>query len=141
MTDGDDALRRTVLVVGAAFLAALVVTAVVGLVLARTRVSDVPRLERLLSLKLFFSTFTASVLVVLAAEYAGIYRELPTPFTRSLLLFSLALLLYALASNPLVWLVLGLRHAFLGLGIGPFAFLPDLFAGVAVVLLLHQSYQ
>jgi hypothetical protein len=140
MSEGEP-LRKTILVVGAALLVALVVTAIISVILARTRIGTANRLELLIRLKLFLSTFTTVVLVALVANYAGLYRELPNPFTRSLLLFSLALLFYALSSNPVVWLVLGFRRAFLGLGIGPFAFLPDLFAGIAVVLLLHQSYQ
>lgn len=75
------------------------------------------------------------------AEGRAAVLGLPNPFTRSLLLFSVALLLYALASNPLVWILLGFRRGLLGLGIGGFAFLPDLFAAVAVTVLLHQSYR
>jgi hypothetical protein len=130
-----DATRRTVLVVGLALLAALVVTVVVSIALSRTPLGDRPLLALLVRVKLFVSTFNAVVLVVLVATYAGVYRDLPNRFTRSLVLFSLALLLYALSSNPLVWVVFGFRTG----GIGPFTFLPDLFAAVAVVVLLHQS--
>lgn len=137
----SEALRRTVLVVGAALFGALVVTAILSVVLQRTRIGQAPRIETFVRLKLFVSTFTVVVLVALLANYVGVYRELPNPFTRSLLLFTLALLLYALSSSPLVWLVLGIREALFGLGIGLFAFLPDLFAAVAVTLLLHQSYR
>jgi ABC-type Fe3+ transport system permease subunit len=140
MTRGE-ATRRTVRVVGAALLVALVVTFVVSVGIARSPLGEADRLERLVRVKLFVSTFTAAVLLALVVNYWGTYRELPNPFTRSLLVFCLALLFYAVASNPLVWIVLGYRRAFLGLGIGPFAFLPDLFAGVAVVVLLHQSYR
>jgi hypothetical protein len=138
---GPDALRRTVLVVGAALLAALVVTALLSLVLGRARPDVWPRIETFVSVKLFVSTFTVVVLLALVANYVVVYRDLPNPFTRSLLLFSVALLLYALASNPLVWILLGFRRGLLGLGIGGFAFLPDLFAAVAVTVLLHQSYR
>ena len=138
---GSEAVRRTVLIVGAALFVALVVTAVVSVGLGRTRIGRPPRIETFIRLKLFVSTFTVVVLLALLSNYAAIYRDLPNPFTRSLLLFSVALLLYALSSSPLVWLVLGIRQGLLGLGIGGFAFLPDVFAAVAVTLLLHQSYR
>ena len=134
-----DALQRTVLVAGGALLVALFVTAVLSLVLARTRIGQTPRIETFVRLKLFVSTYTVVTLLALVGTYVSLYRDLPNPFTRSLLLFSVALLLYALSSSPLVWLVLGFRRALLGLGIGGFAFLPDLFAAVAVTLLLYQS--
>ena len=136
---GRDALKRTVLVAGAALFVALFVTAVLSLLLARTRIGQSPRIETFVRLKLFVSTYTVVTLLALVATYVSLYRDLPNPFTRSLLLFSVALLLYALSSSPLVWLVVGFRQALFGLGIGLFAFLPDLFAAVAVTLLLYQS--
>ena len=138
---GRDALRRTVLVAGVALFVALFVTAVLSLVLARTRIGESPRIETFVRLKLFVSTYTVVTLLALVATYVSLYRDLPNPFTRSLLLFSVALLLYALSSSPLVWLVVGFRRALFGLGIGLFAFLPDVFAAVAVTLLLYQSSQ
>lgn len=55
-----------------------------------------------------------------------------TTFT---VVFCVALLLYALTSNPVVVLVLGFRP----LAFDPLTFLPDLFAAVATVGLLYQS--
>ncbi|MFB6125423.1 MAG: hypothetical protein ABEJ59_05640 [Halanaeroarchaeum sp.] len=88
--------------------------------------------------RLFISTFNVVVLFALTGSYLGLYRELPTRFTGSLLLFSVALTLYALSANPAVQVLFGFRG---GTGLGPFTFLPDLFASVAVVVLLYQSYQ
>jgi hypothetical protein len=51
---------------------------------------------------------------------------------------TVALRLYALTSNPLAAVVLGFHPA---VSIGPFTFLPDLFAAVAVIVLLYQSYR
>lgn len=135
----DDATRRTVLVVGVAALIAILVTALVSVVLMRLFARAPPRLETFVRVKLLVSTFTSVILVVLVADYAALYRDLPNPFTRSLLLFALALLLYALAANPVVWLLVGFRRGLAGVGLGPFVFLPDLFAAVAVVALLSQS--
>lgn len=89
------------------------------------------------NVQLFLSTFNVILLAVLAGTYVQLYRQLPNRFTFSLILFSIALLLYALASNPAVHLLFGYR----GSGLGPFVFLPDLFAAVAVTVLLYQSYQ
>lgn len=89
------------------------------------------------NVQLFLSTFNVILLSILAGTYVQLYRQLPNRFTFSLILFSVALLLYALASNPAVHLLFGYR----GTGLGPFVFLPDLFAAVAVTVLLYQSYQ
>jgi hypothetical protein len=128
------ALWRTGLVVAVALVLALLVTAVVSVLIAR-RLGNFPVLALLIRVKLFVTTFNAVVLVALVATYAGIYRELPNRFTLGLVVVSVALLLYALSSNPLVWIVLGFRAG----GLGPIPFLPDLFAAVAAVVLLAQS--
>ena len=82
------------------------------------------------------TTFNVVILLFLAGTYVGIYREMPNPFTLSLLLFTVSLLLYALTSNPLIPRLLGFRG---GVDLGPFTFLPDLFASFATVVLLYQS--
>lgn len=90
------------------------------------------------NVRIFLSTFNVLVILALVWSYLSIYRDLPNRFTGSLLLVTGALLLYALASNPVVHLLFGYRAA---TGLGPFAFLPDLFAAIAVSALLHQSFQ
>ncbi|UWG48692.1 Uncharacterized protein HSRCO_2428 [Halanaeroarchaeum sp. HSR-CO] len=97
-----------------------------------------PEMALFVQIRLFISTFNVLVLLALTASYLGLYRDLPTRFTGSLLLFSVALLLYALSASPAIQLLFGFRG---GTGLGPFTFLPDLFASVAVVVLLYQSYQ
>jgi len=52
-------------------------------------------------------------------------------------LFCVALLLYALTSNPLVQIYLGFRG---GVQLGLFTFPSDVFAALAVVALLYQSH-
>lgn len=94
-------------------------------------------MEGFIGMKMFFSTLNVILIGALLWSYTNVYREIPTRFTMSLIIFSIALLLYALMSNPLVHTVLGFR----GSGLGPFAFIPDLFATVAVIVLLYQSYQ
>ena len=129
-----DPLTRTVAFVAVALVAALVV-AVLFSTAVGPRLFDRPRLVLVLQVKLVVTTFTVVLLLVLAGTYASLYRELPNPFTLSLVVFCVALLLYALTSNPVVLLVLGFRPAPLGL----FTFLPDLFAAIATVVLLYQS--
>ncbi|WP_244605271.1 hypothetical protein [Halorussus halobius] len=57
--------------------------------------------------KVFFTTLNRLLLVALAGIYVRLYRDLPNKYTRSLLVLSLALLLYAFTSNPLVQVVFG----------------------------------
>lgn len=88
-------------------------------------------------IKMFFSTLNIVLIGALLWNYLKIYQDIPNQFTLSLAIFSVALLLYALSSSPLMHLALGFR----GSGLGPFAFIPDLFATAAVMVLLHQSYR
>jgi hypothetical protein len=88
--------------------------------------------------RVFISTFNVLIILALVWSYLSVYRDLPNRFTGSLLLVTGALLLYALASNPVVHLLFGFGG---NTTLGPFAFLPDLFAAVAVSALLYQSLQ
>jgi len=135
--------------VALAAVVALVVTVALDLPVGRPmgmgmgggRGMDGPMLAELtflLRVKVALATFNAVLLAVLAWNYLVLYRELPNRFTGSLILFSLALLGYAVSSNPVLHVLFGFRG---GPGIGAFTFLPDLFAAVAVVVILYQSYQ
>ncbi len=124
-------------------VAALVTISVVLTFLFTTLVTPIHRgnrmyFETFLNIKAFVSTLNILLIMVLLWNYLSIYREMPNRFTLSLTIFSLALLLYALSSNPLVTHLLGFRR---GVGLGPFTFLPDIFAAVAVIVLLYQSYE
>lgn len=96
------------------------------------------RFDTVVQVRMFLATFNAVLLVALVWSYLTLYRDLPNRFTLSLILFSLALLLYSLASNPVVHVLFGYSTE---ATLGPFTFLPDAFAAVAVVVLLYQSYQ
>jgi hypothetical protein len=85
--------------------------------------------------KTVVSTMNVVLLVFLLVIYVDIYRKTRSEFTLGLIIFSSALLLYALASNPMVIWAFGFRP----LGLGPFALLPDLFAFAALVILLYLS--
>ena len=94
--------------------------------------------DTVVQVRMFLATFNAVLLVALVWSYLTLYRDLPNRFTLSLILFSLALLLYSLSSNPVIHVLFGYRT---DAALGPFTFLPDAFAAVAVVVLLYQSYQ
>ncbi|MFC7045029.1 hypothetical protein ACFQH6_05965 [Halobacteriaceae archaeon GCM10025711] len=136
MTERDP-LRTVALVAGVAavvsLLVALGVSAPVG---PRRGMMGMGSMDLFLQVKVFLATFNLLVLLALTGTYLSLYRELPNQFTLSLLLFSAALMLYALASNPLLHLLFGFRG---GVTLGPFTFLPDAFAAVAVLVLLYQS--
>lgn len=137
MSDGIG-VRKTALVVGAAVIVSAAVT-----VFTQVSTFGLPGhgppvgLETVIQIKLFVTTFNAIVLLALLWNYVTIYRELPNRFTLSLLVFTVALLLYAVSSSPLLALWMGFSHA---ATLGPFLFLPDAFAGIAVVVLLYQSF-
>ncbi|WP_458190744.1 hypothetical protein [Haladaptatus sp. NG-WS-4] len=95
-------------------------------------------LDTFLRVKVFVTTLNVVLLVALTTSYVSLYRSLPNQFTGSLVLVCLALLLYAVSANPLVTLMLGYPG---GSSLGPFTYLPDLFATVATVVLLHQSFR
>jgi hypothetical protein len=81
------------------------------------------------------STINVTLSVFLLLTYISIYRKTRSEFTIGLVIFSMVFLLNALASNPLVMWAFGFR----AFGLGPFALLPDLFALVALGVLLYLS--
>lgn len=87
--------------------------------------------------KLFLTTFSIITLSGLTVNYFKIYRDIPSSTSRSLMIFSIALTLYAISANPLTHIIFGFNV----ISIGPFTYLPDLFVSIASVLLLHESYK
>lgn len=139
---GLEPARKVGLIVGAA----AIISASVALLLdpqliggmGRGMGREIHAFDFVIQIRLFLSTFNVLLLFALVWSYLVIYRDLPNRFTFSLLLFTVALLLYAVASNPAIHLLFGYRGS---PALGPFAFLPDLFAAVAVTVLLYQSFQ
>lgn len=140
--DGNEPAMKIGIIVGAAAIN----SAIVALLLDPQVIGGMGRemgrgmhaFDLVTEVRLFLLTFNVLLLLVLAWSYLVVYRDLPNRFTFSLLLFTVALLLYAVASNPAIHLLFGYRG---GPGLGPFAFLPDLFAAAAVTVLLYQSFQ
>ena len=92
-------------------------------------------LELFYTIKTIVSSVNVTLLAFLLVTYIGIYRKTQSEFTVGLILFSMVLLLYALASNPIVQVAFGYR----AFGLGPFAMLPDLFSLIALTVLLYLS--
>jgi len=85
--------------------------------------------------KTVVSTINVTLLIFLLITYISIYKKTKSEFTIGLIIFSAVLLLYALTSNPLMHWAFG----FGAFGLGPFAMLPDLFACIALAILLYLS--
>ncbi|MGD8544948.1 MAG: hypothetical protein PVH12_02130 [Candidatus Bathyarchaeota archaeon] len=138
--DTDDTNERiSILVI---ILATVIVVTLLSSIwaVARIRALD-PRIARVLlgDLRMFYiirtviSSVNITLLIFLSLMYIDIYRTTRSEFTFGLMLFSGALLLYALSSNPIVHWIFGYR----AFGLGPFAMLPDLFTCMAVGILLY----
>lgn len=95
-------------------------------------------LLRVLKIKTFITTFNTVIIGALLANYISIYREIRSRFTMSLIVFSIALLLFAMSSNPLLPFLLNISP---GQIFGLFTFLPNIFASIAVLILLYLSYE
>ena len=67
-----------------------------------------------------------------------VYQETGTRFSLGLVIFSVALILYTLASNPLMYRVVGFK---LFGRLDPLLIIPDIFMVVAAAILLYLSRQ
>jgi hypothetical protein len=85
--------------------------------------------------KAVLASVNAFLLITLSTIYLKVYADTGLDFSLGLVVFSVALLLYSLTSNPLLVSVMGYR----GSGLGPFAMLPDLFTCIASFTLLKIS--
>lgn len=134
----NSGLQETVAVVGIAAIISAIVTLTTSLSALGLPTHGPPiGIETVLQAKLFVTTLNTIILLVLFWNYIAVFRDLPNRFTLSLMLFTLALLFYAVSSNPLLPIIMGFQHA---ATLGPFLFLPDIFASIAVIVLLYQSY-
>lgn len=134
----NEALLKTGAVVGIAVLISGIVSLSTGLSTLGLPTHRAPvGMETVIRIKLFVTTLNAVVLLALLWNYVSVYRDMPNRFTLSLLLFTVALLLYAVSSNPLLPILMGFQH---GATLGPFVFLPDIFASIAAIVLLYQSF-
>lgn len=87
--------------------------------------------------KSIISIINIALLGALTYIYISIYVKVKSRFTVGLILTMLALIVYALTSNPLLQVLFGFRAT----GLGIFAMVPDLFATVALSILLYLSME
>jgi len=136
MVNKRNPLVKTAAVTVAAAVAGLVATLSLELLPPSPHGPPPELLLLLVRIQLFVTTFNLVMLLALLGLYVSLYRDLPNKYTRSLILLSLALLLYAVTSNPLVHLLFGYRGP---PSSGPFVFVPHAFVGFAIIVLFYQS--
>ena len=81
------------------------------------------------------STVNIVLIIMLIFNYVSIYQKTHSEFTFGLLLFAIMLLIKDITLNPVI---IGLG-GFGIYGLGPFAFLPDLFEMSALLVLFYLS--
>lgn len=118
-------------------LAISLVFAVLSSLVGRTALVGTGFVENVLLIKTFLTSFSIIVLSALVVNYFRIYREMPTSTSKTLCFFSASLLFYALSASPLVQILAGFQL----ITVGPFTYLPDLFAALASVAILRESYR
>ena len=83
------------------------------------------------------SSVNIALLTFILISNLYIFRKTRSKFTFGLLIFSIAFLLKDLTASPIVIWAFGYRLV----GLGPFAFLPDLFEFVVLLVLLYLSLE
>jgi len=83
------------------------------------------------------SSLNIALLIFLLVSNTDMFRKTRSKFTFGLLIFSAAFLVKDLTSSPLVIWLFGYRQQ----GLGPFAFVPDLFEFVVLCALLYLSLE
>jgi hypothetical protein len=92
-------------------------------------------IELFYTVRTVISTINVALVAILLFTYIEIYHKTKSSFTVGLMMFSVILVFYTLASNPIMQWVFGFR----AFGLGPFAMLPDIFACIALSVLLYLS--
>ena len=96
-----------------------------------------PPSEILVTAKLVVSFVNLSLILSLLIIYLDIYRTVRSRFTIGLIVAVLALLVYAITSNPAFQVLLGYPVS----GPGPFLFIPDIFTALAAGVLIYLSIE
>ena len=94
-------------------------------------------LALLTTVKTIVSMVNIVLILTLLGLYYRIYLEMKSRFTLGLVLLILVLLLYAITSNPLIHILFG----YYPLGLGPFTVMPDIFAAIALFVLLYLTLE
>ena len=101
----------------------------------RDKTSFIGDFEFYYTAKTVISSINITLVSILLATYISLYRKTKSEFVIGLILFAVVFLLYTLVSSPIMQFVLGFR----AFGLGPFAMLPDLFASIALGVLLYPT--
>lgn len=89
------------------------------------------------ALKTIIAFVNIGLIIPLLVAYIQLYRSIKSEFTLTLMIVVTALLLYAVTSNPLLSVFLGLETDCLG----PFQIFPDIFTTIALVFLVRLTLQ
>ena len=92
-------------------------------------------IELFYTVRTVLSTINIVLTIVLMVNYVSIYQKTRSEFSVGLLLFSIMLLIKDVTLSPFV-IALGGFGLF---GLGPFAFIPDLFEMAALLVLFYLS--
>jgi hypothetical protein len=92
-------------------------------------------LEIYIVIKTAITLINIVISTILIFLYLKIYQEVKSDFTFGLIIVMFAMLLYAITSNPLIQFLFSFR----GFGQGPFILIPDIFATIALSVLLYLS--
>jgi len=87
--------------------------------------------------KMIITTVNLVLLLLVFIIYIKIYNNTGSKFSLGLVFLTIALILYAVTSNPILHFLTGFRS----IGLGPFTMLPDLFTLIASAILLYLSRQ
>lgn len=90
-----------------------------------------------LPVKTLFALINVGLIIPLLYIYTKIYRNMPNRFTLGLLLVIISLLLYSITASPVMTHLFGL-YSF---NDGPLQFLPNLFATIALIVLVKISLE
>ena len=96
-----------------------------------------PPSDLVVTVKLVVSFVNLFLIISLLIIYVGIYRAVKSRFAIGLILAILALLVYAVTSNPIFQMLLGYPVS----GSGPFLFIPDIFTALAAAALIYLSIE
>jgi hypothetical protein len=141
----DEAMNKSRIVLIAVFVLVLIVVGYLAAVYLPFHGrpprddQDMIRVPSPEELRMFFmvrgiiSTVNAGLVIFLLLTYVQIYVKTRAKFTMGLIIFTIALLLYAATSNPLLHVMFGPYSP------GFFEALPELFTTIAVVIMLYLS--
>jgi hypothetical protein len=96
-----------------------------------------PPSELTITIKLIISFVNIFLISSLLIIYLDIFRSVKSRFTIGLVVITVALLVYAVTSNPIVQMALGYPIS----GPGPFLFIPDIFTALAAGILIYLSIE